>query len=58
MPRLGLHRFPALTNKVALATADVIGFAVALLAATHFFGDLSPGSGTSMLEDGLKAARY
>nr|WP_240655598.1 undecaprenyl-phosphate galactose phosphotransferase WbaP [Paraburkholderia phosphatilytica] len=36
--RLGIQPFPALTNKVALATADVLGFTVALLISTDILG--------------------
>lgn len=39
--QLGLRPFPALTNKVALASADVVGFAAALLITTRFLGAFS-----------------
>jgi UDP-galactose-lipid carrier transferase len=38
VPKIGLRPFPALTNKVALAAADVLGFAVALLITTRILG--------------------
>jgi Undecaprenyl-phosphate galactose phosphotransferase WbaP len=38
LPRLGVNPFPALTNKVALAAADIVGFTVALLVTTRVLG--------------------
>ncbi|WP_175964420.1 undecaprenyl-phosphate galactose phosphotransferase WbaP [Burkholderia pyrrocinia] len=38
VPQLELRPFPALTIKAALAAADVLGFAVALLITTRFLG--------------------
>lgn len=44
LPRLGVTPFPALTNKVALAAADIVGFTVALLVTTHVLGSFATES--------------
>ncbi|MCX4149875.1 MULTISPECIES: undecaprenyl-phosphate galactose phosphotransferase WbaP [Paraburkholderia] len=38
LPELGVTPFPALTNKVALAAADIVGFTVALLVTNRVLG--------------------
>jgi UDP-galactose-lipid carrier transferase len=38
LPRLGVTPYPALTNKVALAAADFLGFTVALLLTDYILG--------------------
>lgn len=41
LPELDVNPFPALTNKVALAAADIVGFTVALLVTTHVLGSFA-----------------
>ncbi|MFP3565391.1 undecaprenyl-phosphate galactose phosphotransferase WbaP [Paraburkholderia sp. SIMBA_030] len=41
LPELYVNPFPALTNKVALAAADIVGFTVALLVTTRVLGSFA-----------------